>query len=323
MREADVVFMTFGSHLYKLDTPSSDKDYKGIYLPDTDSLLLGNYVRTYTQNTGDDKSKNTSEDVDCEIIALPYFVKHACDGETFALDMLHCKDPLLSSCIWADLRAKRQKFYSKDMKAYIGYVKKQAAKYGMKGTRLADIRKVMDFCEIFVKAGAGYMRLKDIDVEDFPTGEYIRWTAYTGKGAGKTEQLFYEVNAKKFQSTNTVEYVLEQLTKMYDSYGARAKQAENNEGVDWKAVSHALRAGYQARDIYKDGDFEYPLKETEFIKAVKLGQLDYKKDVSPVLEELVEEVEMLAERSKLPSKVDRGYWDRWLLDVYYANMSED
>lgn len=93
--------------------------------------------------------------------------------------------------------------------------------------------------------------------------------------------------------------------------------------MDWKAVSHALRAGYQARDIYKDGYFEYPLKETEFIKAVKLGQLDYKKDVSPVLEELVEEVEMLAERSKLPSKVDRSYWDRRLLDVYYANMLED
>jgi hypothetical protein len=316
MKEANIVYMLFGSHLYSLNTPTSDKDYKGIYLPEMDNILLGNYSKTLSFNTGNDKTKNTPDDVDCEIIALPTFIKHACDGETFALDMLHCKSPISTSDIWQDLMENRSAFYSKNMKAYIGYVKTQAAKYGIKGSRLADIRKAIDFFEKYVEQGIGKTLLSQIRKEIFPTGEYIQWTKYTGKGAGKVEQDFYEVNAKKYQSTNTVEYVLEQLTKMYDGYGARAKLAEDNEGIDWKAISHALRAGYQARDIYKDGDFEYPLKETDFIMSVKKGELDFKTDVSPVLEELVKEVELLADKSFFPDKVDREYWDQWLLNVY-------
>jgi hypothetical protein len=109
---------------------------------------------------------------------------------------------------------------------------------------------------------------------------------------------------------------MENLKKIYDSYGARAQAAKENKGVDWKAMSHALRAGYQARDIYANGDFEYPLVETQFILDVKRGLLDYTTQVAPVLEDLVDEVNELSESSTLQSKVDRNKWDNWLLWVY-------
>jgi hypothetical protein len=107
-----------------------------------------------------------------------------------------------------------------------------------------------------------------------------------------------------------------QLQKIYNGYGERAKLAEANEGVDWKAVSHALRAGYQARDIYKYGDFEYPLKETQFLLDVKQGKLDYLSQVAPTLESLVDEIETLSAVSELPDKVDYNYWREWLLKTY-------
>jgi hypothetical protein len=102
---------------------------------------------------------------------------------------------------------------------------------------------------------------------------------------------------------------------MYDGYGHRAKLAEQNEGVDWKAMSHALRAGYQARDIYKMGDFSYPLKETEFLKQVKTGHLEFSQ-VGNELERLVAEIEMLSENSNLPEHVDTEFWNKWLFSVY-------
>lgn len=312
-RNPDVVYMVFGSHLYGLDTPDSDMDYKGIYLPTKEELLLGSYAKTYTSSTGGKDSKNGKDDIDTDIIALPYFIKQACQRETFALDMMHCTEPLVSSPIWDDLVANRTKFYSKDMKAYVGYVKKQAAKYRLKGSRLSCIKKAIE-------------RLQQLQMEVDPTiggvkdrlytGEYAKLVKYTGKGAGAVEQEFYEVNGKKYQTTNRVDYVIEQLTKMYDSYGERAQQAESNEGVDWKALSHAIRAGCQARDIYMYGDFSYPLNETKDIMEVKLGKLDYKTEVSPMLENIVESVEEWSSISSLPSKVDTKYWDNWLLNVY-------
>ncbi len=308
-----VVEMLFGSHLYHLDTPNSDEDYKSIYLPTAEQMILNSYPKTINTSTGPKDSKNSAGDEDNEVIALPYFIKKACVGETFALDMLHCTSPLVSTSMWDHLRENRQKFYSKDMKAYVGYVRKQAAKYGLKGSRLADIRAAMNSLEPFVKAGVERI---DYIKDDLHVGEYASWVNYKGKGAGTVEQTFYEVNAKKYQSTNSAEYVYTQLEAMWDSYGHRAKQAEANEGIDWKAISHALRAGYQARDIYKDGDFEYPLKETEFILQVKTGMLNYKKEVAPRLEALVAEVDKLAESSKLPSKVNTSYWDEFILDIY-------
>jgi hypothetical protein len=84
---------------------------------------------------------------------------------------------------------------------------------------------------------------------------------------------------------------------------------------DFKALSHALRAGYQARDIYKYGDFVYPLAETNFLKQVKQGKLDFAQ-VGSELERLVAEIENLSENSNLPEHVDTEFWDKWLLRVY-------
>jgi hypothetical protein len=201
------------------------------------------------------------------------------------------------------------------MKAYVGYVKKQAAKYGLKGSRLACIKKAVDSLDTFRVHGSDGVTLEDIKGYLY-TGEYANLVKYSGKGAGSVEQSFYEVNGKKYQTTNRVDYVVEQLSKMYDSYGERAKQAESNEGVDWKALSHAVRAGCQARDIYQFGDFNYPLQQTSDILDIKLGKLDYKTVVAPALECIVEDVEYWADKSNLPARVDTEYWDNWLLGVY-------
>jgi len=103
--------------------------------------------------------------------------------------------------------------------------------------------------------------------------------------------------------------------KYYESYGDRARLAEKNEGVDWKAVSHALRAGYQTRHIFAVGGFSYPLPETDFLMKVKLGELSYINVVAPALEDLIDELEGLSRLSPLPEKVDRKFWDEFLISV--------
>ena len=326
MENEIVVRMKYGSHLYGLNTPDSDTDYKTIVLPTAKEIVMQKADFTIKSSTGDAHGKNTADDIDDEIMSLSKFLDMAMAGKNTALDMLHAGEDVIieSSPLWDELQANRHLFYTKDMSTYVDYVQGQAAKYGVKGSRLAALSEAMEYLRQFEEGADGKFMLDQIGVgaltdaptrlgevaDGLPLGEHAQIIEVDGK-VGK--QQFYEICQRKFDFKNGINYVIDAMQKIYDGYGHRAKLAESNEGVDWKAVSHALRAGYQARAIYAKGGFEYPLAETDFIMNVKTGQCDYKTVVQPAIEELVAEVTELAEKSSLPETCDREYWEQWLL----------
>jgi hypothetical protein len=306
-----VVETLFGSHLYGLDTPNSDKDYKGIVLPTAREILLGksNYHIDRSSNTS--ASKNTKDDIDRSYYSLSYFIDLACKGETVAVDMLHGSTDKLThdSAIWQFLVANRSRFYTKSMKSYIGYVRKQAAKYGIKGSRVGELEKLIAFLEIHPM---------DTVVGNiiFPESEFGKWVDYK-------ENYYYEFAGSKFQDNLKISYMLDTLKKIYANYGERSKQAKENLGVDWKAVSHCLRAGYQARDIFTKGYFKYPLDETEFLLKVKAGQLDFLTEVEPEIERITKEALALSDASNLPVAVDREFWNNFIASVHRGIVIND
>jgi hypothetical protein len=258
-------------------------------------------------------------------MSLQSFVKQAVEGKNTAIDMLHAgpKQLLITSDIWLELRAKRHMFYTKDMSSYVDYVQGQAAKYGVKGSRLAALTEAMDYLRPLAD-GPGRMTLEltlgDV-AADLPIGEHAYIVETETEKTGK--QQFYEICQRKFDFKNKVSYCLTNMQKIYDGYGKRAKLAESNDGVDWKAVSHALRAGYQAKYIYQDGGFTYPLPETDFLMDVKLGKVDYKNGVQPTIEALVTEVTELAAASNMPETSDTEYWDNWIYEKHLEIIRRD
>jgi len=303
--------MIHGSHLYGLNTPLSDKDFKGVLLPTKKQILLGQANFTISESTSKDNTKNTSDDIDTEMFSLQKFMEMAVKGETVIVDMLHAPDSALleTSNIWKQIVSKRDMFYTKNMKAYLGYVRKQAAKYGVKGSRLA----VMEEALTLAKSYDENMILFYI-MNQMPIGEYSEIVKANHPSTG--EQTFYEICGRKFQSTLRLEVFVDNLQKIYDSYGDRAQQAKTNEGIDWKAISHALRAGYQLYYIYKEGSFTYPLPETQFLLDVKQGKLDFMTIVQPALENLVTEVEELADKSEYPEKVDVKSVEDFIIEIH-------
>jgi hypothetical protein len=105
------------------------------------------------------------------------------------------------------------------------------------------------------------------------------------------------------------------ISKFYDDYGHRAKLAAENKNIDWKALSHALRAALQTKEILTDGTITFPLKDAPFLLKVKSGQLDYTNEVAPALESLMDEVESLVNKSDLPEKVDIDYWNHFICET--------
>jgi predicted nucleotidyltransferase len=141
----EIVRMEFGSTLYGTSTPSSDTDYKGVYLVPLNNVLLGKVPKSKSNNTGNDSSKNTADDIDIEIYSLHYFIKLACEGQTVALDMLHAPLDFVEHYTdeWKFIVDNRDKFYTKNLKAFVGYARKQAAKYSCRGSRLNTIDQVL------------------------------------------------------------------------------------------------------------------------------------------------------------------------------------
>ena len=314
----------FGSHLYGTSTPESDVDFKEIYVPHARDILTGNVKEHMSKNTNNTSSKNTKDDVDHELYSLKYFFKLAADGETVALDMLHTPPSLVVKSdlpdVWKYIQDNRSRFYTTNMKSYLGYVRKQASKYGVKGSRLAVLRQALkrsnDWGQYFDNGAV--IRLSHMK-NVLPVGEFASWVETENEKTGK--QTFYNLLDRKFQDTLTNKEFNAILAKLEENYGERARKAEANEGIDWKALSHACRGGLQLLEIYKTGDLVYPLQDAPFILDVKLGKHTFK-TVQEFLEDIVDQVEHASEQAAkngMQQKVDMSFWDDFLEQVYLEN----
>lgn len=304
-----IVKMVFGSHLYGTATRESDQDFKGVFLPTGEQILLGRIPKSYNESTKKGSAtKNESYDVDTEIYSLHYFIELACQSQTVALDMLHAPDRMLLECspVWAAITLEKERFYTRNLKAFVSYARRQASKYGICGSRLNAAKEVIEY----LKQEDPAIILKGIWYR-LPQGEHIHFLPEPNPDGLKQ----YQVVGKKFQETARVGYVLPILERFYSEYGKRAQQAAQNLGIDWKSISHAFRAAYQVRQLLTENTITFPLREAEFLKDVKQGKVDYTTQASPMLESLMDEVEKLSEASDLPEKPDRKYWDRFIIDT--------
>lgn len=305
-----IVKSVFGSHLYGTNNADSDMDYKGIYLPTEEECYLNNISKSLNYSSGNDNSKNTKDDVDEEIYSLQYFMRLAARGEMIVLDMLHTPDNLVieDSAMWRILQSKRSMFYSKSLHGYLGYIKVQTNKYGIKGSRL----KALENLKIFLSNQNPEMRLSDV-WDQLPINDYSMYI----ENPVRQDIPMYECCGKKFHNSVSVSYAYNCILRTYNSYGERAKKAMNNEGIDWKAVSHAFRAGYQLLEIYRTGDLKYPLDSAKYLRDIKEGRLHYQNDkLGEKLEDILVAVNKAAENSGLPKKIDVNKLNNFILECY-------
>jgi predicted nucleotidyltransferase len=307
-----LILVKHGSHLYGTDTPTSDMDIKGVFLPSSQQVLLNKIPKTYSyQSKKTTDEKNTSMDIDIELFSLHYFIELACKGETISIDMLHAEKDYATvwTQVWQELYDMRSRFYTKDMRAFVGYARTQAAKYGIKGTRLDAVKRVLDFCEpktTGIKTDPGKL---GVWWNNLPDGEHIH--KLDPNPRDKNNNRIYQVCGKQFLESAPLSHMWLCLKQFYEEYGERARLAQENKGIDWKAVSHAFRAAFQLREIFEAGDLKFPLQSAHYLKKIKKGELPWNL-VQANLEIAIADVERLSNQSTLPTHPDRGPINSWL-----------
>lgn len=309
-----IVKMNFGSHLYGTNSETSDKDYKGVYLPSLQDCILGTAKRSIVNNSkSNSETKNTKDDFDSEIYSLQYFLLElGKNGDTTFLDMIHAPNSALieSSQTWEYIRQNRSKFYTKSLKSYIGYCRGQAAKYGIRGSKLEEAKKILNVLNSHNESE----KLSNF-WENLPNSEYSK--KYDIDNCQAKDKRAFDFCGKKLMADTNVFFAKQTIQKFYDSYGERARMAQANEGIDWKAISHAFRVGYQLKELYTTGDLIFPLKDAEFLREIKKGVYHYVNDkVAEKLENLISEIEMLASNSSYLEKVDIKEWENFIVKLY-------
>lgn len=314
-----ILEVKFGSHLYGTDTELSDTDIKSIYLPTAHEIVLGKAKRNInTVRTKKEFERNTKEDTDYECFSLKEYLKLLCEGQTIALDILFSPESFHlykgeHYDLFKYLFDNRDKLIHKGLLAFFGYAAKQAGKYGIKGSRVRAVKEAIEFFKSFQE----HDRLKDVKlfVDEFVNRkiEFIEYVDILGPQDVMTKHL--QVCNRKFPLTNTVKNVRNALQHIYDEYGQRAKLAETNDGVDWKAVSHSVRVNSEGKELLTTGFITFPRPDKQLILDIKLGKLPYK-EVAELIESGLKELEELQITSKLRSEPDYQWADDFLYGVY-------
>ncbi len=294
-----------GAHLYGTDHALSDTDYKGVYMPTHEELMLGTYPEFYSESTGDKSRKNTKEDIDCDFYSIQRFVSMCKGGDPMAFDMLFAKgDAVIQTTpMWDRITQNPSRFFTKGLDKFVKYAYSQSMLYSAKGDRVRELKEVIDFLSLLpVKSKIGDF------VSTLPLGKYRKWV---------TMDLltFYEVLGKKYQSTLSVDNALVSLEKSYNEYGARALNAADNDSKDWKAISHSLRACESAVQLYTNGCISFPLPNADFLRDVKLGKVDFLTGVQPVIIENMERLAQLKEECDYPEVIDVE-----LIDFHFSHL---
>ena len=85
-QRAKVIYVTvYGSKLFGTDTPDSDTDYKGIFIPSMQDVLLKRDIEHYTYTTNT-QGKNDRSDIDLQLYSIYKWFDLLKKGETRALD---------------------------------------------------------------------------------------------------------------------------------------------------------------------------------------------------------------------------------------------
>lgn len=259
-QELDVIFNgVFGSKLYGLDTPESDTDYKGIYLPTFQQVLFNDYRDSIDEQT---------KELDTTFYSVNKFINIVSKCDIVSYDMIHTPNEFttVSSPLWEEIRKCRSDLYCKNVRGLLGYIKTQSGKYAHKVQRydeMIELQKLINCLD------------DDIKIENTTLPEMVQRMEFkyiSFSPENKDIRANIDVCGSRYQLNADVSYLRIGLEAKLKRYGERTKKGSLSKG-DFKSISHSLRCLLQLEEIIETRDLIFPLVKRDEIMKVKMGKV--------------------------------------------------
>ncbi len=317
--DAKLLFLTlFGSTLYGTETPGkSDVDARGIFLPSVESLALNKSPKSLRYSTGTEETRNNANDLDIDLWSIQHWLLNLLpSGDTGAMDILfspsHKKCILYKSELLDAIFNNHTKFISTSSgKSYTNYCIGQAKKYGIKGSRVGTLKSIHDFLTSQIhdheKICKLSTRLHDIlnhcGNEKFCSLIHVQ-----------DEECLYVCGKTHTGGIRIAEFMT-RIEKDMRRYGARAAEAELNNGIDFKALSHAVRSLSQMEELVQTGRITFPLHNRKELLDIKQGKYPWS-EIEPLILSRLSAVETMRKAATRDEQFDSAFAEACVLACY-------
>lgn len=292
-KETTLFTVLTGSHLYGTATDASDFDYKSVCLPALDDLLLNKKITNRKEkpeglSPGD---KMVARGVETEYLPLQVFFNDFLDGQTYALEVAFAVRQNLHSVPFEDaiidhydvsrmINELIDNFLTNNVQKMVGYAVSQSKAYGLKTQRYTSMSEVLRILNEWgrehvvdnqSRENLTFSATPDL-VEKLLELPHVKMTEVMNAAGGNEPAPAIEICGKKHHLTSRIVTVVKSLEKSLGNYGERVKQFDG-EGVDWKALSHAIRITEQVLELTTEGTLTFPRPSAETLATIKAGEM--------------------------------------------------
>lgn len=267
-----------GSHLYGTNTPESDEDFFGVFMPGSYDLFgLQNCPTEWTEDKKRAKAekKNGVGDVDRKYFSIKRFLSLASQGQPGQLEMLFAPDSAIISKTeeWDYLRRRyKTVFMAKSaISPFLGFAASQAHKATIKGENLALIRKLIGALEITL-VRRSRAKISDL-ISDIDGNKCLLLQQKVDYFVNDYGHAMIRIAGRQFDVGLLASGMFASLNQLCDRYGKRSDAAAES-GYDFKSLSHAVRLVSEAEEYLLTGLITLPRPDAAFLLEVRRGFVD-------------------------------------------------
>lgn len=339
----------YGSHLYGLNTENSDLDFRGVYIPDIDDIILHKdkdeiNTEIIVPTTKLDLIPECKDKikVDVKIFSLSKFIQLCSKADTNALDLLfsYPSDNIEQYvyaqnmgrgkwnphedhyfCSFGFIHRNCNKLINTDrLESPITYAFKQATKYGLKGERLKVLQSVLQGTKNFLKEWKDVIvtpqvhhLLEDdyyeLNINSLIDNKHVKIDELDNKG--KLEKYLY-VCGVQHQFNLELDKFIKRIEEKINKEYTSQRTIDAKDGNDWKALSHAIRVLLEIKELLDTGNIQFPLKDKQFLLDIKLGKVE-RECIDNFFNEELSNILERVQKNELNWKYDEEFWNEFIL----------
>jgi len=309
-----------GSALYGTQTPRSDSDFRGVFLPGAREILTGHVSFGLDSNT--ENQRLGAGDIDISATSLMRFLTLLGRMDTISIEILFASraDRFLRTArhpvadmIWEN----RDRLIAGSADSAIGHARQrlghllpdtdrsmevfQAARDLVAGAgveRLSDSESLLDALDALDHVRV-FLRHNDRDLNETPWSQMDR--AARARNRHNRATLFVQVLNKQITANSPAADALAVLDRPLDRIEAKRRASKRGAQVAFKDAYQAIRILSQAVEFYRTRHLSFPRPEADLLVAIRTGEVS-QEDIGALASRLLEEIQDLQIRAPFQDK---------------------